>query len=282
MSGLLLKSIAAGTMLFDHIGLLFGIEGLRVVGRAAFPLFAFLFVEGWYRTQDRGKYFLRMAFWAVLSQIPFSLMKADAGLSFHAYDFRFWAAAAFGIVCGWLGLKEKKPKLSWLVILPAAVLPGFSFGFLWQGRYVCLFSHSTNVLYTFVVSMILLYIIEAFSESAMTRRIFLVCAGVALTAAYGAMCDYSLFGPFLVLLLYYGRKKKDVTGMALAAAVWGICIYGIPGQPFFMISVLFATSLIWLYDAAKDGGSKRTRRLFYAFYPVHMLVLWVVATLLQI
>ncbi|MHA1898537.1 MAG: TraX family protein, partial [Promethearchaeota archaeon] len=61
-------------MVFDHIGaVLYPRIILRIIGRLAFPIFAFLIVEGYERTRDPKKYLLRLFLWGMVSQIPFSL-----------------------------------------------------------------------------------------------------------------------------------------------------------------------------------------------------------------
>ena len=91
LSGSALKVLAAICMLIDHTGavivsrcpqtVLFSLLGkevtlyklMRFVGRPAFPLFAFLLVEGFLHTRDRRKYALRLGAFALLSEVPFDL-----------------------------------------------------------------------------------------------------------------------------------------------------------------------------------------------------------------
>lgn len=105
ITGSTLKWIAIITMLIDHIGAsiltkqllymqrtpqAFGgvtpefveqFNGLlqimqisRKIGRIAFPIFCFLLVEGFLRTKNLKKYMLRMALFAILTEVPFDLI----------------------------------------------------------------------------------------------------------------------------------------------------------------------------------------------------------------
>lgn len=97
-----LKMIAMVSMLIDHIGLmligngkLYGYNNAlfsyviildnakpwlsfyrfcRVLGRISFPIYTFCIVEGFLRTSNLFKYFLRLLLLAIVSEIPFNLM----------------------------------------------------------------------------------------------------------------------------------------------------------------------------------------------------------------
>jgi hypothetical protein len=62
-------------MCIDHIGaILFPqILWLRLIGRIAFPIFAYTLSEGFVYTKNIKKYMLRIAMLAVLSEVPFDL-----------------------------------------------------------------------------------------------------------------------------------------------------------------------------------------------------------------
>ena len=80
LSGNMLKLIAAAAMLADHVGLMFfpGVEWLRILGRLALPIFAFMIGEGCRYTKDRLRYFLHIFVLAAVCQVIYFI--ADGSL----------------------------------------------------------------------------------------------------------------------------------------------------------------------------------------------------------
>ena len=75
MSRNVLKIIAIVSMLIDHIGKLFfpDVAFLAIVGRLAFPLFAFFIAEGVFYTRSIKKYLCKLLIFGLISQIPYIL-----------------------------------------------------------------------------------------------------------------------------------------------------------------------------------------------------------------
>ena len=143
-----LKLFAIIFMLIDHIGAI-GIEGylmksglmtatglnvspgmpgyglamglsfldlpLRFAGRIAFPLFAFMIVQGFLHTHNRKDYLLRLLAFALISQIPFSLAMSLLGLDGRNVYFTL----ALGLICIW-GLELAGEKAA----TPVMAIPG--------------------------------------------------------------------------------------------------------------------------------------------------------------
>jgi len=70
-----LKLIAMLSMLIDHVGMLLfpGVRVLRIIGRLAFPIFAFMIAEGCAHTRSRRDYFLKIAAMALRCQIVYAV-----------------------------------------------------------------------------------------------------------------------------------------------------------------------------------------------------------------
>lgn len=69
----MMQWIAMITMLIDHIGAVFypEVTELRIIGRIAFPIYAFAVYIGYKHTRNVQKYIWRLFWIAVLSQLPF-------------------------------------------------------------------------------------------------------------------------------------------------------------------------------------------------------------------
>lgn len=70
-----LHIVAMVLMLCDHLWgtIVPGNDWLTCIGRISFPIFAFMIVEGYFRTKNLKKYVYRLLSFAIVSEIPFNL-----------------------------------------------------------------------------------------------------------------------------------------------------------------------------------------------------------------
>jgi hypothetical protein len=117
-----LKILAMGTMLLDHAAaaIIFGsglnetsplVENIgiamRLIGRMAFPLYAFLLVQGFMWTRDWSRYAVRVALFALISEIPFNLVLT--GDLWYSRAQNTMVTMLIGLICmRMLGTLEKR------------------------------------------------------------------------------------------------------------------------------------------------------------------------------
>ena len=130
MDGFALRCLAMALMLTDHIGAVFfpQLLILRLIGRWAFPLYAFLAADGAAHTHSGGRYVGRLLLAALVSEIPFRLAFSVPFSEFGCPSVLFTLAAG---VSACLLFRYRKP--GWaaagsLVLLAAAQLLGTDYG----------------------------------------------------------------------------------------------------------------------------------------------------------
>lgn len=105
-------------MVCDHLWgtVVPGNDWLTMIGRLAFPIYAFMIVEGWKHTRSRKHYALRLLICALASEIPYNLLKGSWINPFEQNV--IWT---FLIGLGMIALNEKATKKNvWVRVATAA------------------------------------------------------------------------------------------------------------------------------------------------------------------
>lgn len=141
LSGAQLKYIAFLSMLIDHTnkaliypilneGILQHISNLfDIIGRIAFPLFAFFVVEGFFKTKNRKKYLTNLFVFAVISEVPFDMFLTSTFFNMRANNVLF--TLALSLITIWIidilknKLENKPPTLWYLVSVVVIIISCF-------------------------------------------------------------------------------------------------------------------------------------------------------------
>lgn len=280
-----LKISGMAFMLCDHLGLFLlsylgnsNVAGLalRGAGRLAFPLFAFMLAEGMRKSSHKGKYLIRLTImWALvaLGQIVMFYGFQASEIQTSTNAFADLLLGALFIYC--LSLDGWKQSLA---ILPLLVM-GASYGLL-----ICLFNGVLSIssfpffllpgyaLFGFALIVCFYYsrdLVDAISKK------YLAGSGRSLevfqeTRSYQGLLNFmSVTVLFVVTLIGWGISylpsgiNFDVVTMQGGAP-------GTVGQTWCLLSGIF----LFLYNGKRGPDGKAFRIVTYAFYPLHLAVLF--------
>ncbi len=148
-----------------------------------------------------------------------------------------------------------------------------------------------NVIWTFLLASICIGFWEKTKEQKNIIA-FLKAAGVTLAgylAGYVLFVDYYGEGVLTVLLFWLFRGSRWWQRLGQAAGLYWINVEMLGGQVIplslsgqtvelpLQAFALLALIPIWLYRGRQGLHSKTIKRIQYGFYPVHMLILWLIA-----
>lgn len=151
------------------------------------------------------------------------------------------------------------------------------------------YPYHQNVLWTFLISLLLITLIDKCRSHfqpvpAIAFSALLVIAGFVL--GYAAMVDYNGVGILTVLTFYFFRKQnwKNRLCQFLCLYILNVNLLGgyyytvwLLGHEVEFVQqgfALLALLPIWLYQGRQGVHNKVFQYFCYAFYPVHMLILF--------
>jgi len=265
--------------------LYYGMMLMRLIGRLGFPIFCFLLVEGFQKTRNIKKYAFRLGLFALISEVPFDL--AFAGRAWYSGYQNVYFTLLIGILALWafdaIAKHDLAKGLQVLLTVGGILLMPFyatlavrSFV---TGVMVSFFAASGGLFEWNIFVLAGIYLVLAGvmlavwgiyrhvkgSEKAWRMCGCLAALAVAMTVADLLKTDYSGMGVLTIAVMYALRKNK-VGCMAGGCAVLTV------------MSFSEATSFLALIPAALYNGERgmKMKYFFYAFYPVHLLILWLI------
>lgn len=190
---------------------------------------------------------------------------------------------AFMIVEGYFHTKNLKKYVSRLLLF--AVLSEIPFNLAMGSRIV--YPIHQNVLWSFLIAIGLIHWNEKVKEKQIWKRGLIGILSILTGYIVGILTfvDYYHAGILTVLVFYFFKNKKWWSYVGQLVCLWYINVemlggfsyeIDIWGQTHFIARqgfALFALIPIWLYRGKQGYHSKALQYAYYAFYPLHLLVL---------
>ncbi len=250
MSVFVLRIIACVAMLIDHIGITWGISEFRLIGRIAFPIFAFLLVNGYRHTKNLNKYLLRLGIFALISEIPYDLFLAHKPFNFGSQNIFFTLFLGL-VMIALMDMASQKNVL--LSLLPLAVF--------------CAAAMLINCDYGYI-GILTVAVFHVFYGNDTKSRVLLAVA-LLFTASWQAI-SYNIAELVITLTDY---NLRDIPLLAPF-------FFNLPS--YKQIYRVFALIPIFMYNGKKGFSpkSKTAAKIsqygFYAFYPLHILIIHII------
>ncbi len=303
ISGSTVKLIGIVTMLIDHIAaavlvrilvsggwsdrLYFVYCLMRFIGRLGFPIFCFLLVEGVERTRSKTKYALRLGMFALLSEIPFDLAFSARVLEFEYQNVFFTLFFGMLALCAYRFVSTHKLPVGVRVVFCTAGAALASAFLMKNGPVKIDFANGHKEITQIMMEkelvfaavclglLLLLFLYAKLQkkekplEAWLNAGTNLAALAVCMWAANLLRTDYAGTGVLTVTVMYLFRKSNRLA-MGCGCVV-------LTAMSFNEVTAFLAVIPASLYNGKRG---LKLKYFFYAFYPVHLLILWIVSVLM--
>ncbi len=125
MTSFILKIVGIITMLFDHVGdaIIGKFSFFNLIGRIAFPIFAFQAVQGYIYTKDFKRHMLKLFIFACISQIPFMLFLST--FTEEIFTLNIFFTLFLGLLALFVYDKCKNKVLGFLFVIFTSIIAYF-------------------------------------------------------------------------------------------------------------------------------------------------------------
>lgn len=247
MTVLILKIIAMITMTMDHVatGLLDGMPVLRIIGRIAFLLYAFMIAEGYYHLKDKPErlksHLIKLGALCVISEFAYDFMETGKLVD--------WSSQSVMPVLflGFIGLiiTERFAKKPWVIILFYA----FSAVISYLGKFNYKFA-GVLLIYAFY------FYIKHSGKLSFIKKFLVLSAVISVYFAIYVWARASFGGPEAWLEAFMKIR-------------------------FWLIGHYAAMLIIASYNGKQGPRNKVCNVLYSVYYPLHLAVIGVIEMLMN-
>lgn len=271
-----LKVIGCLLMTMDHIALLFVSSDplgssytlyyvLRAVGKMAFPIFAFLAVEGVYHTHDIKKYLLRLGVLAILLDAFGFIIGAVTNMSVASNPLigNVFTDLFLGVLTVYLISKRKWYSFAAVLPIVYAFFTRYylndTWGFLFKADWGA-FSIVLFVLFALAHEGVTYFLKSRAIQDGLEPDAYLLVDGLKYWKIFASLCLVSTVGIFYLI---YRLSNFSVL---------------LPNE-FVPIGTYTALAFVFilLYNGQKGYSKKAIRYVFYAYYPFHIVLLGIIS-----
>lgn len=265
ISSFSLKLAAILGMTCNHLANVFAADlptGVMLVlyslGGLTFPIMSHLLVEGYRHTSNLRKYAMRLGAFAVVAQVPYSLL-------WGAVPNVLWTLlVSLGLL--WAYDKLERRALFWL-IAAGAYFATASFDWGGLGLVMTLMFYLLRTSRAGIALTMLVALISCMYPVA-ESLIALQSAGYHSLEAFTSLLD---FDPETTApLIPYADAGNEILQAGLYVTLLGITGYSVLGFGL-------ASALLYLYDGRRGRPLKW---FFYCYYPAHLALIWLASLLL--
>ena len=252
-----LKMIAIIGMAMQHTVLVLGElipSGLHFLlqfgGGFTFPIMAFFLVEGYRYTRDFKKYATRIFIFALISQVPhmMSLGSIETGMNFFLGNIMF--TLFIGLIILWMYDNMKKRGLFWFLFV---VLTLITLACDWG-----------------LIGPIMILLYHTIKTEKLKRTV------VPFLAFWFNLFAAFVIGMIVGFAVAFGDPEALLAATETAEDIsWAQALAGL----MFPVGMLASIPVIRSYSGERGRSMKY---LFYAFYPLHLLVIGVLAYVLGV
>ncbi len=238
---------------------------MRSMGQIALPLACFLLVEGYFRTSSKKFYFIRLFAFATAAFMPFWYMSLEGVKiveeAIHTY---IGADAAFNL--------ENVKQLKAFVTEEAYAY--------YYDLYLYTATSAVNGMMTLSMNLLMLNILNKIYNKYFGKKMmpYIVLTTLTMLGTIFVLVFIPFEEPILITLLvsmfYFLRGNKPAISVMMLLAIMtfytGISLA-------YAIGAVIAILIIFAYNGKE--GPKKYRYVFYAYYPLHMVLLYFISTL---
>ncbi len=263
------------TWLTNNKLLYYSYDFMRMAGRVAFPLFCFFIMEGFQKTRDVRKYLLRLGIFAIVSEIPFDLAISGEWFAWGHQNVFFTLFLGLFVLCCFEYFEKAEFNRVWTVVFRLGgglILAAYlticlgniagirDFATLWQAG--------------MVLAVFIALAEWAYGRSKGSRKTTILFADIAVLMLVMYLADllytdYSGMGVLTIVVMYIFRKRR------ILATAMGCLVLTI--MSFSEITAFLAMIPIAMYNGERG---RKMKYFFYAFYPVHLLLLYLVCVIM--